>query len=42
VGRLGESTVHGSLLGHPFFFAQNVIFKGVDVLSVGLAKKVAA
>ncbi|KAJ6126067.1 hypothetical protein N7471_010560 [Penicillium samsonianum] len=40
LGRLEESTnPHVHILGHPFFFAQNVIFKGIDVLSVGLVKK---
>ncbi|EMD86621.1 hypothetical protein COCHEDRAFT_1160313 [Bipolaris maydis C5] len=39
-GRLEESSeTHGALLGHPFFFAVNVILKGNDNLSVGLVKK---
>jgi hypothetical protein len=40
LGRLEESTDrNGALLGHPFFFATNVIFKGNDNLSVGLVRK---
>jgi hypothetical protein len=40
LGRLEESTdPDGALLGHPFFFAANVIFEGSDDLSVGLVRK---
>ncbi|EMD66418.1 hypothetical protein COCSADRAFT_353678 [Bipolaris sorokiniana ND90Pr] len=39
-GRLEESSEpHGALLGHPFFFAANVILKGNNNLSVGLVRK---
>lgn len=40
MGRLQESPhSYGPILGHPLFFAQIVVFKGVNALSVGLVEK---
>ncbi|KAM3066500.1 hypothetical protein ACMFMG_011998 [Clarireedia jacksonii] len=39
-GALEEQTDgFGPILGQPFFYTYNVIFKGIDALSVGLVKK---